>query len=107
MDRRTRTSWAAGLALALAGCSLGGIAISAGDIAAVDRTPPHRRRRRAPATQRCSVSDADLGPALSPGPSRTSGIVVDGPHLLFTMPASGGDGMQLVEGRCRAGSLVG
>ena len=24
--------------------------------------------------------------------------VVEGPHLLFTMPASGGDGMQLVEG---------
>ncbi len=92
MDRRTRISLAAGMALALAGCS--------------STASPSQ-----PATSSPSASRAvTLGrPTVAPSPTQITGLpftgtlafkrdVVDGPHLLFTMPASGGDGVQLLDG---------
>ena len=97
MDRRrTRTCATVGLALALAGC-VGSASPSPPESFAPSTTP-------APAP----ASSTAL-PSATPSPTQITGLsfagtfaykrnVVEGPHLLFTMPASGGDGMQLVEG---------
>ena len=91
MDRRTRTTLATGLALALAGCSQ-----------AVAPTQP--------ATSVPSPAPALTlaPPTAAPSPTQIAslpfaGILafkrnpIDGPHLLFTMPAAGGEGMQLLD----------
>ena len=67
-----------------------------------------RASRRRPLRRRPPASSTAL-PSATPSPTQITGLpfagtlaykrnVVEGPHLLFTMPASGGDGMQLVEG---------
>ena len=96
MDRRTRTSMATSLALALAGC-VGSASPSQPESFAPSTTPPP-----APASSTAI-------PSATPSPTPITGLpftgtlafkrnVVDGPHLLYTMPASGGDGVQLLDG---------
>jgi hypothetical protein len=93
MDRRTRTSFAAGLALALAGCSTA--------------TPSQ------PATASPSAAAAQTltPPTAAPSPTQITGLAgtiaynrnlvegdFQGAYRLFTMPAAGGEGVQLLDG---------
>src|SRR5829696_2185838 len=94
MDRRTRTSFAAGLALALAGCST------------ATPSQPVTTSATAPSS---AIPTAAL-PTAATTPTQTAGLAgtiaygrnhVDGdfqgPYRLFTMPASGSAGTQLLD----------
>jgi Tol biopolymer transport system component len=81
------------LALALAGC--------------VGSASPPQPESFAPSTTPTPASTTPL-PSATQAPTSITGLpfvgtlafkrdVVDGPHLLFTMPASGGDGVQLLD----------
>lgn len=96
MDRRrTRICWAAGLALALAGC-------------AGSASPSQSESLSSPTAPPPTPMPSTALPSASPSPTPIAGLpfagtlafkrdVVDEPHLLFTMPASGGDGVQLLD----------
>ena len=90
MDRRTRTSLAASLALALAGCS-----------------PTALPSQPATSLPTASATATVGPPSAAPSPTQITVLPfggtlvfkrnpVDGPHLLYTMPAAGGDATQLL-----------
>jgi hypothetical protein len=98
MDRRTRTSLATSLALALAGC--------------VGSASPSQPESFAPSTTPAPIAASSTPlPSATPSPTPIASLpfvgtiaynrnLVDGTHgdsRLFTMPASGGDGLQLLD----------